>query len=168
VKTKLIVSIIILSALLITATAAFAAVTFNAATGTGFVGKGDVQLALGWNNKQLQDNAGSVQFQAVSEVVTGYSWECQNNNNQKINERNQTTTITIEGVVSHILRERNQITGFILDGYSEKTELIVKDGPELNTCQNQWTLIEDSLVSDDPVIEGGLQVGFEDTWYDLE
>jgi len=30
-----------------------AAVTFDASNGTGFVGKGDVQLAFGWN-KQLR------------------------------------------------------------------------------------------------------------------
>jgi hypothetical protein len=32
-------------------------VTFNETNGTGFVGKGDVQVAFGWNNKQLQTNA---------------------------------------------------------------------------------------------------------------
>lgn len=41
---------------------ALAAVTFDASTGTGFVGKGDVQLAFGWNNKQLQANAAGVTF----------------------------------------------------------------------------------------------------------
>jgi hypothetical protein len=39
------------------ATAALAAVTFDVNTGFGFVGKGDVQLAFGWNNKALQTNA---------------------------------------------------------------------------------------------------------------
>ena len=36
------------------ATAAHASVTIDAA-GKGFVGKGNVQTALGWNDKQLQD-----------------------------------------------------------------------------------------------------------------
>src|ERR671918_1859956 len=45
-------------------------VTVNPADGTGFVGKGDVQLIFGWNNKALQDNAGSVEFRANSTVVT--------------------------------------------------------------------------------------------------
>ena len=45
------------AALLFAVAIASASVTFNPATGTGFVGKGDVQLAYGWNNKQLQDNA---------------------------------------------------------------------------------------------------------------
>jgi hypothetical protein len=39
---------------LATAGAAFAAITFNPDDGTGFVGKGDVQEAFGWNNHALQ------------------------------------------------------------------------------------------------------------------
>ena len=35
-------------------TAAVAAISFDPATGTGFIGKGDVQSALGLNNPQLQ------------------------------------------------------------------------------------------------------------------
>lgn len=42
------------------ATVAIAAVTFDPVTGTGFVGKGDVQTAFGWNNQQLQQNADGV------------------------------------------------------------------------------------------------------------
>ena len=38
------------------ASAANAAVTIDA-TGKGFVGKGDVQTALGYNNTQMQANA---------------------------------------------------------------------------------------------------------------
>ena len=40
--------------------AALASVTFDPNTGTGFVGKGDIQVPMGWNNKQLQNNAGGV------------------------------------------------------------------------------------------------------------
>src|SRR5918996_4693526 len=47
----------IVAAFAIGMTAAFALVTFDPSTGTGFVGKGDVQTAFGWNNKQLQNNA---------------------------------------------------------------------------------------------------------------
>jgi hypothetical protein len=54
--------------------AVFAAVTFDPETGTGFVGKGDVQTAFGWNNKQLQDNAGLVQFRATTTSET--TWTC--------------------------------------------------------------------------------------------
>jgi hypothetical protein len=56
---------------------ASAAVTFNSSTGTGFVGKGDVQIAYGWNNTSLQKNATGVTFtsrqaatQALSSTAT--------------------------------------------------------------------------------------------------
>ncbi|HMB92682.1 MAG TPA: hypothetical protein VKP65_17655, partial [Rhodothermales bacterium] len=83
-------------------------VTFDPLLGTGFAGKGDVQLALGYNNKQLQDNAGSLVFTASS--VSETTWECYNSNNEKIQERLR--TMTTQGVVSGVARERNQITGF--------------------------------------------------------
>jgi hypothetical protein len=58
---------------LLLAPAASAAVTFNETNGTGFVGKGDVQVAFGWNNKQLQTNATGVSFsftQDATQAVT--------------------------------------------------------------------------------------------------
>ncbi|MEV7181816.1 hypothetical protein, partial [Kitasatospora sp. NPDC093679] len=42
------------AAIALGATPASAAAGFDAATGTGFVGKGDVQTALGYNNAALQ------------------------------------------------------------------------------------------------------------------
>ena len=124
--------------------AVFAAVTFDPATGTGFVGKGDVQLVFGWNNKALQDNAASVQFRANSTVVTERSWTCTNENNQNEQVRDRTTTTSIQGVVSSVARERNQITGFNLTGYSgDPTMTSETKGPPLNSCpsgQGGWTL----------------------------
>jgi hypothetical protein len=124
------------------ATQAFAAVTFDPATGTGFVGKGDVQLALGLNNKQLQDQAGSLQFAAVSTTVTEVSWICTNDRNEQTQERARTTTTETQGVVSSIARERNQITGFNLTGYSgTPTQTSTSDGPAVNSCPGgPWTL----------------------------
>lgn len=51
---------------------AFACVIFTTAfadwwingDGTGFVGKGDVQSVYGWNDADMQANAGSVTFRA--------------------------------------------------------------------------------------------------------
>jgi hypothetical protein len=150
---------------------AFAAVNFDPETGTGFVGKGDVQLVLGWNNKQLQDGAGSVQFQASSVVVTEVSWICTNTNNENIQERARTTTATIQGVVSHVARVKNQITGFNLTGYSgDPTESSTTDGPPVNSCPSgPWTL---TTPAGDPEVvssTGGLQVSIDATnWFDLQ
>ena len=57
-------------------TAAVASITFNSSTGTGFVGKGDVQSALGLNNPQLQALylSGGIHF-AFSENVN-YKYVC--------------------------------------------------------------------------------------------
>lgn len=140
---KLVVSSVSsLLAVLMIVTAVFAAVTFDPTTGTGFVGKGDVQLALGYNNKQLQDNADSLQFAAMSTVVTERSWVCTNSNNQNIQERERTTTSTITGVVSKVDRVKNQITGFILNGYSgTPTGSSSTEGAPLNSCPSgPWSL----------------------------
>jgi hypothetical protein len=124
------------------ASSAFAAVTFDPATGTGFVGKGDVQQALGLNNNQLQAQAGSLQFASESTVVTERTWVCTNTNNENTQERARETTTTIQGVLSAIARERNQITGFNLTGYSgSPTESSSTDGPPVNSCPSgPWTL----------------------------
>lgn len=48
---------------------AHASVTINT-DGTGFVGKGDIQTAMGWNDKQLQDNAPRVGLISLSRPVS--------------------------------------------------------------------------------------------------
>jgi len=66
-------TVAVTAATLLLAPAASAAVNFNETTGTGFVGKGDVQVAFAWNNKQLQANASGVSFsftQDATQAVT--------------------------------------------------------------------------------------------------
>jgi hypothetical protein len=154
------------------ATSVYAAVNFDPATGTGLVGKGDVQLVYGWNNKALQDNAASVQFRAASEVVTEISWICTNSNNENTQERARTTTTTVEGVVSSIARERNQITGFILNGYvGTPEEGSTTEGNPLNSCPaaaSGWSL---TTPAGDPEVvrsSSALQVSINGSdWFDL-
>jgi hypothetical protein len=170
-KSRLLILVVLAAVLVLVVSAVSAAVTFDAATGEGFVGKGDVQLVFGWNNKALQDNSGIVQFQAISEVVTEVSWTCTNTNNDNIQQRERTTTTTIEGVVSHIARERNQITGFTLTGYSgTPTQSSEAEGPQLNSCPSgPWVL---TTPAGDPELvssEGGLQVSIDgENWFDLD
>ncbi|GAA1765241.1 hypothetical protein [Kocuria aegyptia] len=120
---------------------ASAAVTLNT-DGTGFVGKGDVQLALNLNNAQVQN--GSFVFAAVSTTVSEYSWECTNSNNEKVQPRESTTTTSTSGLVSADARVKNQITGWDLKGYTGTlTESSTSEGPKLNSCPNSagsWTL----------------------------
>ncbi|HEU4446593.1 MAG TPA: hypothetical protein VFR94_18115 [Nitrososphaeraceae archaeon] len=118
-------------------TTAYAAVTFNAADGTGFVGKGDVQTFFGWNNKQLQDNAGSVEFRAI--VETENTWTCDRDAGPQTQERNN--EVTSQQVVDTIARERNQVTGFNLEGFSGQPTVISSDGPATESCPTNWTPI---------------------------
>lgn len=101
--------------------AVMATVTFSPATGTGFVGKGDVQLALGWNNAMLQANANTLTFNyvatdtytAVCTFITG-----EGTRGQRTHNVGHTSTTGISGIVAYDARARNQITGFNLTGLS--------------------------------------------------
>ena len=140
-------------------TAAFAIVTFDPATGTGFVGKGDVQLALGLNNAQIQ--AASPVFTYAKTEVSEVTWECTNLRNEKVQERARTTTTSVSGVVSATARVRNQITGYNLTGFSSSTSSSVTDGPAINSCPNNASTYELTLPAGEPVVTdstGGLYV----------
>jgi hypothetical protein len=121
--------------------AVYATVTFDPLTGIGFVGKGDVQYTLGLNNAGVQALGNpSFTYNATSTKVTEVSWVCTNSNNEHTQERARTTTTTnsVQGIVSSIARERNQITGYILNGYSGTPtitgENTTTDGPPVDSC----------------------------------
>lgn len=121
---------------------ASAAVNFDPASG-GFAGKGDVQLAFGWSNSQLQTSASGVSFAEVSETVTQRTWECTNPNNLKENQRARTTTASSSAVVSSAVRDKSkQVTGFILGASGTSSGTSVTDGPALNSCPNGWVLTQ--------------------------
>jgi len=127
------------------------AVTFDAATGEGFVGKGNVQSAFGWNNAALQlcapiGDVNCVEFRA--ETTTETTWQCRNSNNQNIQER--TRTATTSGVFNDTSREprnRNQVTGFLLTGYTGAATTET-EGPPLQSCPSgPWSLVLGSTVT---------------------
>lgn len=124
--------------------AASAAVSFDASAGTGFVGKGDVQLALGWNNKQLNDGAGGVGFTVASVAET--TWSCVNEKNEQVQVRTRTTTT--QGMITHTARDnKRQITGFNITGYGA-VQSVVTDGPAVGSCpadhnlNSKWSLVD--------------------------
>jgi hypothetical protein len=148
-------------------TVAFAAVTFDPATGQGFAGKGDVQLALGFNNKQLQDQAASLVFtyEGVEETVTEVTWGCTNSNNENLQERARTTTTSSSrsDVVSAVAREKNQITGFNLNGYRALNTVSssTTEGPAVNSCPSGPWILTDPAGAPDVISStstGGLYV----------
>jgi hypothetical protein len=111
------------------ATAAYASVTFDATTGTGFVGKGDVQLAFGWNNQALQANAAGVTFsynatdsyEAVCSFTTGEGTRGEQTHNIDHNR-----SVTVTSSIAYEARKQTgglgQITGFNLTGLGATTE----------------------------------------------
>ena len=143
------------------ATAAFAEVIFNA-DGTGFVGKGDVQLALTMNNKQLQEaeKARAIAFTSESVTTQETTWTCDRDAGPQTNERSSTATTTTKGLVSHTERDnKKQITGFRLTGFdpNNSSSSSVTDGPKVGACASGWTainIVEGELVS----TGGGLRV----------
>jgi len=135
---------------------ASAAVTFDAGTGVGFVGKGDVQLALGLNNAQIQNTP--VAFSYSSTSVASTTWTCDRDAGPQTQERANTTTTTTQGVVSTVARVKNQITGYNLTGFSAGSSVVTEhEGPAIGSCPTGWTAID--LVEGEPeVIGGGLFV----------
>ena len=160
-------SLLALALVAISATAS-AEVVFDPATGTGFVGKGDVQDAFGWNNALLQSSASGVTFTygytatyvAICTFTTGEGTRGQKTHNVPHSEE-----MDVSSAVAVTLRRNPQsrVTGFILtgfgDSFSESGDVPVVGGP----CPGNpghggvWT----SVVLQ-PGGEGGLYVNYGD------
>lgn len=102
-------------------TAAWASVTFDPDTDTGFVGKGDVQMAFGWNNSQAQKNATSVLFTYESDqsydVTCEWTTVTGGKNSKTIYHavtNHKSTSVT--DTVAYDARLKNQYTGYNLTG----------------------------------------------------
>ena len=122
-KKVLVGALVLISVLVLFTGTALAAVSFNPSTGTGFVGKGDVQTAFGWNNAQLQKNLSNVRFyyQSYQEYTVSEEWStlAGGSKNTFVNTHTitKTTVCSVNGVVAYDARVRNQITGIYLTGY---------------------------------------------------
>ena len=115
-----------LVAVLVAAGAVYAAVTFDTSTGKGFAGKGDVQLAFGWNNAQLQKNASGVTFSYNSTDTYDVTIEFDSGNpdNPRSIQHHTVTqnkSTTVNSSVAYDPRVKNQITGFNLKGFGATT-----------------------------------------------
>jgi len=148
--------------------AASASVTVDS-TGHGFVGKGDVQTALGGlNNAQIQGM--TIGFTQKSTSTQSIDWTCtktvvtgDGNVNETTQERANITTTEVEAVVSSEARVKNQVTGYNLLGFKDGATSITvtTDGPAVGTCPNAssgFVFDEDSLIEGETVTTGGLYV----------
>jgi hypothetical protein len=143
------------------ATVAIAAVTFDPVTGTGFVGKGDVQTAFGWNNQQLQQNADGVGF--TFDQSTRYSIVCQwvtgeGTPGEKPHEVTHKRTFQVNSAIAYDTRTRNQITGFNLNGFGSDISPmpVPAEGGSCLGYGAEGTIKSVSVISS----EGGLYVTY--------
>jgi hypothetical protein len=113
---------------------AFALVSFNPADGTGFVGKGDVQTAFGWNDKLLTQNVGSVDF--FYAATQTHQWDCVTRDKSVFTKVSTETTIhNVADEVAYQARKSGakDITGFNLLGYTGEGESSFSHG-QPNQC----------------------------------
>ncbi|MFC4802370.1 hypothetical protein ACFPA1_23980 [Neobacillus sp. GCM10023253] len=102
------------------ASSAFAAVTFDSSSGIGFVGKGDVQTALGYNNAQMQKEANNLVFtyKAEDTYAITVTWDTgEGTKGEQTHYVTHERTSSIDSNVSYDPRKANQYTGFNLKGY---------------------------------------------------
>ena len=105
-----------MAALLVLAGTAAATVTFYPETGTGFVGKGDVQSAFGWNNADAQNKMSGVTFQVrVKQERRQGCYDTAGQPVEVISYRYGTRSVASK--VSYTARTHNQIDGIYLEGY---------------------------------------------------
>ena len=140
--------------------------------GTGFVGKGDVQSVYGWNDHDLQENAGLVMFRGSSLEVSQVSWACRNSNNNNLQVRSRTTTTSASSGLSHEIRfnPMGHVTGFNLLGWTGTPNItVVHDGPPINSCPSGPWFLETpagapTVISNEST--GQVSIDAE-TWLDL-
>ena len=110
---KYIVAIAALVALAVP-TAALASVAVDA-NGVGYIGKGDVQSALKWNNGDFDKNVANLKFTAGTQSLsTQTRWQCSGGEQSRTSTVVQSRTVKATQVLSS---NGKQITGWNLTGF---------------------------------------------------
>jgi hypothetical protein len=139
----------------------FRLVTFNPSTGKGDVGKGDVQLAFGWNNTQLQKNASGVDFlyDHTDTFAVTCVWEHEAGKEIKTHTQNVTQHNKVKGTVEFSMKQKNQVTGWHLNGWEERPYLTGTVPMEGDACAQGKGLV---TSVDHESSHGGLYARFND------
>ena len=103
--------------------AALALVTVDS-NGYGFVGKGDVQLAFGWNNAAAQRNANAVSFHSQSSA--SYEAVCtfttgEGTRGERIHNVTHNRSTAVLSNIASDPRKTDQWTGYNLNGFGSVT-----------------------------------------------
>ncbi len=103
------------------ATAAFAATNLNP-DGTGFAGKGDIQVPFGWNDATLQKEAKAVAFTYVSQetydLVCAKTIETRRETRIVRVERESTSSVNADVIYDTRKNSKDKVTGFNLNGFA--------------------------------------------------
>ena len=111
---------------------AFAAVTFDFSTGVGFVGKGDLQTAWGWNDAKLQASAAGISFYYHAESNSEYEAVCtwttgEGTRGEKVHNvsHSVSTVSAVNATVASDTRKNGQgkVTGFTLNGFGASSTI---------------------------------------------
>lgn len=136
------------AAVAVFATAAYAAVTFDPANGIGFAGKGDVQLALGYSNSQIQAAANELDFTYVKTEVFEKQCQYRDGSGRDAVWVPNGTKITETGINSDIAydaRKRNQVNGFNLKGLDSSVTIEESEACPDGSLPNGETLQDDTI-----------------------
>jgi hypothetical protein len=136
--------------------------------GKGFVGKGDIQLVMMWNNEQLQSNAGKLRFRMLA--GGGSSWKCEGVNaagKALVNVQENDFGLASEVGFDPRKNRAGQVTGFYLRGANGQVgHTAVGMCPNASGWQVRPTLVPDSIVYSGG--EPALQFSADgETWFEL-
>jgi hypothetical protein len=134
------------------------AATFDPSTGTGFVGKGEVQSAFNWNDKDLQTNANGVTFEFVA--TTTYTALCTWETGKKTHIKEVTDTIGIDEVVDMAKRtnKKEHVNGFTLDGFDLETVTVGEMPKDGDSCDAEGRNDKGTLTIESETSSTGLYV----------
>lgn len=130
--------------------------------GTGFVGRGDVKAALGWDDPQLRANADGLGFVVATESTTRTSWRCTNSETGEVLARRMTLTVNQSRGVERTVRTnwRGAVTGFRLTGFGgHAISAATPDGPAPRSCPpGPWSTVPGSTRTAERTGEPQLRV----------
>jgi hypothetical protein len=128
-------------------------------SGIGWVGKGEVQSAYGWNNKAMQDNVGGVTF--VYDATATYDVTCEFDNRGGHHVITNPKSTGVNAAVSSDARNNSKgkagpMTGWYLTGFGT-TSTPGQDVPAVGDgCPGNSGLGAVTAVEQTGVGEGGL------------
>lgn len=152
---------------------ASAAVSYFPGTG-GYVGKGDVQTAIGLNNSGLQNAVAGITFEYIATAT--YSQVCSkevqiggpNNRETKVISNTFKDNFAVNATVSYETKKQNQVAGFNLSPISLTSSAIPTD-----LCPNEnseFAALDAEGNPTQPILvesSGGLFMVYEGVYYAL-